>query len=393
LSNKDFLVNREDWSLHRKGHEDQKRHQEKIKEIMKENLPDMIAEEAIIMGNGESKVKIPIKSLNQYKIIYNSKKMQHTGMGNGDSQVGDTIARDEGEDEGKNASNGEKNGGGEMPGEDIYEAEISLADMEEELFQDLELPNLEKKQAGVMEANSYEFNDIGRIGITGNIHKKKTLMAAFKRNALNGASSFYPVKPEDVRYRTWNDVKKPDTRALIICMMDTSGSMGIWEKYMARSIIFWIRRFLQTKYEKVEIEFIAHHTEAKIVNEDDFFHRGESGGTICSSAYRKALQLIDEKYPPSQYNIFSFYTSDGDNLTSDNGRCVKLVEKLMEKSNLFGYLEVNQYNRHSTLMAAFKHIKNDKFKYYVMKQKEDVFKAFKMLFRKEETKNEYWKKN
>lgn len=386
-NNKSFLVNREDWSLHRKGHEDQKRHQEKIKEVMKDNLPDMIADESIIMGNGESKVKIPIRSLNQYKIIYHYDKSQHVGQGDGDSQVGDTIARDEGEN--KKSGSGEKNGGGEMSGEDVYEAEISLADMEEELFHDLELPNLEKKQAGIMEAESYEFNDIGRIGITGNIHKKKTLMAAFKRNALNGQSSFYPVKPEDVRYRTWNDVKKPDTRALIICMMDTSGSMGIWEKYMARSIIFWIRRFLKTKYEKVEIEFIAHHTEAKVVNEDDFFHRGESGGTICSSAYRKALQLIDEKYPPSQYNIYTFYTSDGDNLTPDNRRVVNLVEKIMEKSNLFGYLETNQYSRHSTLMNAFKYVKNDKFKYYVMKDKSDVFKAFRFLFRKEEIKNEY----
>ncbi len=76
-------------------------------------------------------------------------------------------------------------------------------------------------------------------------------------------------------------------------MMDTSGSMGVWEKYMARSFFFWMTRFLRTKYETVEIEFIAHHTEAKVVSEEHFFSKGESGGTICSSAYRKALELID----------------------------------------------------------------------------------------------------
>lgn len=120
--------------------------------------------------------------------------------------------------------------------------------------------------------------------------------------------------------------------------------MGQMEKYVARSFFFWMLRFLRTKYEKVEIVFIAHHTEAKEVTEEAFFSKGESGGTICSSAYRKALEIIDERYPPSRYNIYPFHFSDGDNLTSDNDRCVKLVRELMEKCNMFGYGEVNQYN-------------------------------------------------
>jgi sporulation protein YhbH len=378
----DFIVSQEDWSLFKKGHIDQERHKQKVKEIIKNNLTDLITEEDLIINN---KIKVPVHSLNQYKIIYQQKKMQHAGMGNGDSQVGDVLARDS---EGSEKSSGEKNGGGDTPGNDYYETEISLMDVQNELFNELELPNLEQKQAGIMESESYEFNDIRRIGITGNIHKKRTLMSAFKRNALKGKPSFYPVIPEDLRYRSWNEVKKPDTRALIIAMMDTSGSMGIWEKYMARSIYFWIKKFLETKYDKVEIVYVAHHTEAKIVNEHDFFHKGEAGGTICSSAYRKALQLINEKYPPSQYNIYSFHASDGDNITSDNIRCVKFIEKLMDISNMFSYIEINQYNRHSTLMSAFKSIKNKKFKYYILRQKSDVFYALKHYFRKERVTNE-----
>jgi uncharacterized protein len=168
--------------------------------------------------------------------------------------------------------------------------------------------------------------------------------------------------------------------------MDTSGSMGIWEKYMARSFFFWMTRFLRTKYESVEIEFIAHHTEAKVVSEEDFFSKGESGGTICSSAYRKALEIIDSKYDPVRYNIYPFHFSDGDNLTSDNARCVKLVEELMKVSNMFGYGEVNQYNRHSTLMSAYKNIKDENFRYYILKQKPDVFHAMKSFFKDEESK-------
>jgi hypothetical protein len=310
--------------------------------------------------------------------------MNHTGMGNGDSEIGDVVAREPGE--GKKGS-GKGQGAGDKPGEDWYEAEFSVEELQKELFQELELPNLEKKQAGIMESQSYEFNDIGRIGITGNIHKKKTLMAAFKRNAVRGKSSFYPIKPEDLRYRTWNDIPKPDTRALIIMMMDTSGSMGIWEKYMARSFFFWTKRFLDTKYEKVEVEFIAHHTDAYVTNEHNFFHKGDAGGTICSSAHRKALQLINEKYPPSQYNIYLFHASDGDNLTSDNARCVRYTEELMEKANMFGYIEVNQYDRHSTLRSAYKYIKNKKFRQCIIKERYDVYESLKSMFRKEEIKN------
>jgi sporulation protein YhbH len=379
--NHSFLVSQEDWSLHRKGYEDQKRHQEKIKEIMKESIDWLVTEEDIVLKKGIDKVRIPIKELQEYKLIYHYDKTKHVGMGNGDSEIGDTIARGKSDAKGNSAPG--KNGGGDMPGEDIYEAEISLDEIKKEIFDELELPSLDKKQAGIMESESYEFNDIGRIGITGNIHKKKTLMASFKRNILNGNGSFYPIKPEDMRYRTWNDIKKPDTRAVIFAMMDTSGSMGIWEKYMARSLFFWTKEFLKTKYEHVEIVYITHHTEAKVVSEDDFFHKGESGGTICSSAYRKTLQLIDEKYPPSQYNIYPIYISDGDNLTSDNARCVKLIETLAEKSQMVFYGEVNQYQRHSTLWLGLKHIRHEKFRHYVMTQREDVLKALKALFRKE----------
>ncbi len=189
-----------------------------------------------------------------------------------------------------------------------------------------------------------------------------------------------------MKFKTWNEIVKPDSKAVVLAMMDTSGSMGIWEKYMARSFFFWMTRFLRSKYETVEIEFIAHHTEAKVVSEEDFFSKGESGGTICSSAYRKALELIETKYHPDQFNIYPFHFSDGDNLTSDNARCVKLVEELMKISNLFRYGEVNQYNRHSTLMSAYKNIKNEDFKYYILKQKVDVFHAMKSFFKQEENK-------
>ena len=101
-------------------------------------------------------------------------------------------------------------------------------------------------------------------------------MTAFKRNAMSGKPKFHPIDKEDLKFKTWNEIVKPDSKAVVLAMMDTSGSMGIWEKYMARSFFFWMTRFLRSKYETVEEEFIAHHTEAKVVSEEEpLFKRGK----------------------------------------------------------------------------------------------------------------------
>ncbi|MCD7035132.1 sporulation protein YhbH [Metabacillus sp. GX 13764] len=378
-----FVISNEDWSLHRKGHDDQVRHQEKVQEAIKSNLPDLITEESIVMSNGKSIVKIPIRSLDEYKIRYNYDKNKHVGQGDGESKVGDVVARDGGSPQ---QGPGKGQGAGDQAGEDYFEAEVSMMELEEALFKELELPNLERKELDQNTVENIEFNDIRKTGLMGNIDKKRTMMTAFKRNSMMGKPAFHPIYPEDLKFKTWNEVEKPDSKAVVLAMMDTSGSMGIWEKYMARSFFFWMTRFLRTKYKTVEIEFIAHHTEAKVVPEEDFFSKGESGGTICSSVYRKALDLIGEKYQPSRFNIYPFHFSDGDNLTSDNARCVKLVEELVKVSSMFGYGEVNQYNRHSTLMSAYKNIEHEKFRYYILKQKSDVFHAMKTFFKKEENK-------
>ncbi|PEZ81959.1 MULTISPECIES: sporulation protein YhbH [Bacillaceae] len=382
-SNQQYVISQENWSLHRKGYDDQQRHQEKVQEAIKNNLPDLISEESIVMSNGRDVIKIPIRSLDEYKIRYNYDKNKHVGQGDGDSKVGDVVARDGSPSD---AGAGKGQGAGDKAGEDYYEAEVSMMELEEALFSQLELPNLQKKEHAEHTLEHIEFNDIRKTGLMGNIDKKKTMISAFKRNALTGKPGFHPIYKEDFKFKTWNEIQKPDSKAVVLAMMDTSGSMGLWEKYMARSFFFWMNRFLRTKYETVEIEFIAHHTEAKVVPEEDFFSKGESGGTICSSVYRKALELIDHKYDPAKFNIYPFHFSDGDNLTSDNVRCVKLVEELMKVSNMFGYGEVNQYNRHSTLMTAYKNIDNEKFRYYILKQKADVFHAMKSFFKDEESK-------
>lgn len=375
-----FIVSKDNWSLHRKGYQDQQRHMDKVKEAIKNNLPDLVSEENIVTSDGENIIKIPIRSLDEFKIRFNHEKSKHVGQGDGDSNVGDIIARDG--SKGKQGDGaGKGNTAGDQPGTDYYEAEVSIADIEEALFTELELPNLKEKEQSEVKTSKIEFNDVRKKGLMGNIDKKRTILTALKRNATEGKATIAPILNDDLRFKTWNEVVKHESNAVVLAMMDTSGSMGNFEKYISRSFFFWMTRFLRTKYENVEISFIAHHTKAKEVSEEEFFSKGESGGTICSSAYEKALELIDEKYSPSRYNIYPFHFSDGDNLTSDNPNCLRLVGEIMEVANIFGYGEVNAYRRYSTLMSAYRRIENPKFRHYILKEKQDVYHALKSFFR------------
>lgn len=378
---RNFVISQENWTLHRKGYQDQQRHMDKITESIKDNLPDIISEENIIMSNGKDVIKIPIRSLDEYKIRFNHEDNQYVGSGDGDSQVGDVVAKDGSEKGKKGAGSGE--GAGDAPGEDYYEAEVSLAELEEILFEELELPDLTHKETPDLVTEDIEFNDLRKKGLMGNIDKKRTILTALKRNARVGEPKISPIHNDDLRFKVWNEVERHESSAVVLAMMDTSGSMGRMQKYLARSFFFWMTRFLRSKYERVEIEFIAHHTQAKVVSEEDFFYKGESGGTICSSAYLKALELIDTKYPPSKYNIYPFHLSDGDNFSTDNERSLELIYELLKVSNMFGYGEVNIFNRLSTLMSAFKSINHPSFHSYIIRENRDIYSALKSFFSKE----------
>lgn len=371
-----FTISREDWSLHRKGFEDQHRHQEKVKEAIKKNLPDLITEESIILSNGKNIVKIPIRSLDEYRFRYNFNKQKLVGQGDGKSKVGDVVAREALPDGGGQGMGG----AGDQPGHDYYEAEVDVEQLEEMLFAELELPFLNPKEVDQLTVKEIKFNDVRKKGLMGNVDKKRTILEAIKRNALAGRKNVKQISVDDLRFKTWTEVIQPRANAVIIAMMDTSGSMGLFEKYCARSFFFWMLRFLRSKYDKVEMVYIAHHTEAKEVSEEEFFTKGESGGTLCSSAYVKALEVIDKRFPPERFNIYPVHFSDGDNLSSDNEYCLKLVHELLKKCNMFGYGEVNQYQRRSTLMSIFRTIKDPRFRHAVIVDKGDVYNALKKIF-------------
>jgi hypothetical protein len=142
-------------------------------------------------------------------------------------------------------------------------------------------------------------------------------------------------------------------------------------------------RFLRTTYSNVEIVFITHHTEAKEVDEDSFFHLGESGGTRVSSAYQLALEIIEQRYNSQVWNVYAFHFSDGDNWGAvDNQRCLELVKNILVHANAFGYGEIQQRRQSSptTLMSAFEPMTDPRFVRVKIGAKEEVYPALRTFF-------------
>jgi sporulation protein YhbH len=276
---------------------------------------------------------------------------------------------------------------GNEPGADYYETEITLDELVDIMFEDLELPDLERRRLRELPAQRVLRRKGYRpAGLRIRLDKRRTVkakvrrrLASQKRSALT-LSERFPFHDDDLTYRHMVPDLKQDSNAVVFCMMDTSGSMDTMKKYLARSFFFLLYQFVRSKYRNVELVFIAHHTEAREVTEEEFFHKGESGGTFISSAYQKALEIIQERYHPSLWNIYAFHCSDGDNFDSDNPNALRLAKELADTCNLFGYGEIKPLGSRyyeGSMLSLFRRVQADNFHTVLIERKEDIWPSFK----------------
>lgn len=364
--------------------EDRRRHRELVEKSIKENIGSIISDESIIGKGKHKKIKIPIKGLKEYYFKYGKNK-QGILSGTGAEEKGKKIPK-------KNLVEGVgkgDEGAGNDEGEEIYETEITVEEAIHYLFEDLSLPYLKHKEFNQIETQyGSKQNGVRDKGPLFRLSKKHTVIEKIKREkrmvrTLEELGKQHeelgrvPFHQEDLKYFYKKPKLKRDSNAVVICIMDTSGSMGQTKKYLARSFYFLLYQFLSIRYMNVEITFIAHTTVAKEVSEDDFFHRGESGGTYISSGYEKAIELIKERYSPTNWNIYTFHCSDGDNWGEDNDQAVELANRLCELCNLFGYGEIKTSSYTSTIMSRYlEDIQKPNFTAVKISRKEDVWPAF-----------------
>jgi uncharacterized protein len=319
---------------HDAGRRDALHHRERLRKKITEQLKERIGEEDIIASGPEKKLRVPVKGTKRWQFILDRGRQK--GVGQGDAEPGDILGPP-GDD------GGGRGQAGTEPGEELYEVWLDMADVEELLFSELELPRLKPKTKADISATDAVYNDIARTGPQ--LDKKATLRENLLRNAKRGRVSLGGIDKPDLRYLSYRDLPKPRSRAVVFLAMDVSGSMDVDRKRMARLFFYWCVQFLRSRYDQTEIVFVAHTTEAREVTEEEFFNRMESGGTKVSSAFEAIERMQRDRYPADDWNIYVLHVSDGDNFAADNPRTLQLIERLTDVASLVGYLEVDPTGR------------------------------------------------
>jgi uncharacterized protein len=319
--------------------QDHSRFRSIVRGKIRQNLRKYISQGELIGRKGKDLVSIPIPQIDIPRFRFGEK--QQGGAGQGEGDPGDPVG---GGEQGEEPGDGKKAGQG--AGEHSLEVDVTLDELAAILGEELELPDIRDKGKSKIINAKDRYTGIRRVGPESLRHFRRTYREALKRQISMG--SYMPDKPlivpipDDRRYRSWKTEAEPVANAVIIYMMDVSGSMGDEQKEIVRIESFWIDTWLSKQYKGLESRYIIHDAVAREVDRDTFFHTRESGGTMISSAYKLCSQLIDDHYPPEEWNIYPFHFSDGDNWSMDDTlSCVEiLTQKLLPRVNMFAYGQV-----------------------------------------------------
>ena len=368
---------------------DRRRHKQKIEKAIREGVYHIVAEESIIGEEGKKKIRIPVRGIKEYRFIY--------GDNDTNSRVGSAPGKDVKRGQTVGQSQQAQSPGdqvGTEKGLEYYEVEITLDELADYLFRDLELPELERKKLKVIRSEKFKRQGYRKKGIRPRLDKKKTVINRIRRKSARerydniSDHERFTFHEDDLEYRHIKKSFKESSNAVIFFMMDISGSMTQDKKFLARSFYFLIYQFLRYRYENIEIVFISHDVVAYEVNEKQFFTRGMGGGTLVSSALQKTIEIIIERFHPDMWNIYCFQCSDGDNWSQDETACNEAAIVLKQYCQLYSYCEIEPHKEKknwissggSSLYKNFTPLVDKNFKIVEIFQKEDVWPAFRKIF-------------
>lgn len=395
------------------------------KEQIKESVADAVNRRSITNTESGEDVSIPNRDLSE-PFFHQGKggHKERVHPGNDQFITGDKIERPPSGEGGNGSGEGDASQDGE--GTDEFVFQISKDEYLDILFEDLALPNLNKQQ--VKKVTEWQTHRAGynTSGVPSNIAvvrslqqslARRTAMTAGKRRlmheleeALEDIQHNEPIQlleekrlqqeiedlrkkiesvpfidTFDLRFKNYEKRPIPSSQAVMFCLMDVSGSMDQATKDIAKRFYVLLYLFLTRTYKNVEVVFIRHHTQAKEVDEHEFFYSQETGGTIVSSALKLMDQIIQERYSLSQWNIYGAQASDGDNWADDSPRCNSLLTKnLLPNCQYYAYIEITRRS-HQTLWHEYEKLENE-YENFAMKNiqsVDDIFPVFRELFKKE----------
>jgi uncharacterized sporulation protein YeaH/YhbH (DUF444 family) len=305
---------------------DQRRFRQIVHGTIRRDLKRYVSSGDLIGGGERGAVSIPVPQIDLPHFTFGS----GDGVGRGDGEGDESEPGEAGEDEGQH----------------ILEVEVGLDELAKILGEELELPDIRPRGEASITAEHQRWSGIRRVGPESLRHFKRTYREALKRQIASGL--YDPANPviipvrDDRRYRSSQVRRKPESRAVIIHMMDVSGSMGTEQKEIVRIEAFWIDTWLRHQYKAIETVYIVHDAVAREVSQHDFYHLRESGGTKISSAYQLCLEVMKSRFGSGEWNIYPFHFSDGDNWSSkDTSTCVDMLRsEVLPRCNLFCYGQV-----------------------------------------------------
>lgn len=357
---------------------DLNRFKEIVKGKIRRDLKKYASAENLVGSQGGKIVKIPLSNIDIPRFTFSS---GNGGTGSGSGEVGDEVGGGQGKS--KKPSPGKP---GEETGDHQF-FEFDKSELAQIIKEELELPNLEQRGSGKVHSEKTKYNKINRVGNEALRHFKRTYKEAIKRQISNG--SYDPENPviipekSDKRYKTYSVEERPDVNAVCFFIGDVSGSMEEQQKRLMKSLFFWIDLILEEEYKEIENIFIIHDYDAKEVSKDDFFKISTGGGTNISSAYKLINKKIEEEYPYSEYNIYIFQMSDGDDAGKEEETRSLLTEKLLPNCNMFCYGQTeSRYGSgaHMNLLLPLSS-KYDNIALASISKDDDIFPAIKTFFK------------
>lgn len=313
------------------------RFREIVRGKVRDELKRFMSRGEMLGRKGKNVVSIPLPRIDTPRFVHSPGGQQHVGQGDGEEGTVLGPSGQQGDGSGK---------AGNLPGQHILEVEMTIEELAALLGEEFGLPRIEPKGKKNIESYSGSYTGISQAGPESLRHFKRTFRRALQRQISAGI--YDPENPiiipirQDKRYRTFKAHPQPQANAVILYIMDVSGSMGDEQKEIVRVTSFWIDTWLSSQYRGLETVFLIHDAEAREVDRETFFHTRESGGTVISSSYRLAEKIIGDRYPPQDWNLYLFQFSDGDNWSQgDTENCIKLLgDQILPHLNLFAYGQV-----------------------------------------------------
>ncbi len=368
------------YDLFSRGARDWLRHNEKVRESVKESLPELVSGPDVLTQPENRTVKVPIKFLEHYRFRLSDADSQ-TGVGQGEgAKPGDVL---------RPAAPGGRGDGGAGTGEGGVEfvLEFKVDDILDWLWEELELPNLEPKTADSLEHSDYVREGIDRRGPRARLDRRRTVKEAVKRRAIQ--TNPIPFTDDDLRFRQLARRPQPLTQAAVVFILDVSSSMDDASRQLAKSFFFWALQGIRRQHTRIETAFIGHTVNAWEFSEEEFFAVRATGGTEASRAFALSLDVIRERFDPSQYNVYVFYASDGDNFAADRDASREQLNELSSVCNFMGYVETTRRSsdRLNTEMGRlFAELSDDSpADSFALGGQEDVWNAIRRFFTQQAT--------